>query len=168
MTGFGAASVTSQGWTMKVEARSVNHKGLDVRVWAPREWAWVEPFALGVVREHAQRGRVELRVELEPDSGSGTTLVDELARRAPAPGTAVVTHGALRFGQVIRSEHGGLTALDGCSLTVRPGRLTAGPDVLRRWAPELDNLYARCGVQLTDQLTDQRRAAWSDIARRIG
>ena len=76
MTGFGAASVTSQGWTMKVEARSVNHKGLDVRVWAPREWAWVEPFALGVVREHAQRGRVELRVELEPDSGSGTTLVD--------------------------------------------------------------------------------------------
>lgn len=77
MTGFGSAQASSQGWSMKVSCRSVNHRGLDVRVWAPRDWEWIEPYVLGAVRAIAQRGRVEVRVDVESDAaGSGSQFVD--------------------------------------------------------------------------------------------
>lgn len=71
MTGFGSAEASSQGWAMRAECRSVNHRGLDVRVWAPREWSWIEPFVLEAVRAQFHRGRVEVRVDVERDAAGG-------------------------------------------------------------------------------------------------
>ena len=77
MTGFGAASTSFLGWTMKVEVRSVNHRGLDVRVWCPRDWTWIEPFVHNGIREYVHRGRVEIRVDAERDlTSAGATFID--------------------------------------------------------------------------------------------
>lgn len=70
MTGFARAAAQADGWVVQVEVRSVNHRGLDTRVWVPRGLSWAEPQILQAVREHLQRGRVELRVDLEVESGS--------------------------------------------------------------------------------------------------
>ncbi|MFW5968306.1 MAG: YicC/YloC family endoribonuclease, partial [Persicimonas sp.] len=43
MTGYASATGQASGWVVTVEARSVNHRGLDVRVDTPRECSWLEP-----------------------------------------------------------------------------------------------------------------------------
>lgn len=86
MTGFGGSEAVHAGWHMKVECRSVNHRGLDVRVWAPREWGWIEPFVLEATRARFARGRLEVRVDVAPasDVGEALRVVDAQRFRAIA------------------------------------------------------------------------------------
>lgn len=60
MTGYGRATVQGQDWTVVWELRSVNSRHLDLKWRLPlflrsKETAWER-----IVREHAQRGRLEL------------------------------------------------------------------------------------------------------------
>ncbi len=70
MTGFGDARGTVQGWKVAVQCRSVNHRGLDVRAHLPRPWASLESDVLSLVKERVARGRVEIRLDVEPEDGS--------------------------------------------------------------------------------------------------
>lgn len=81
MTGFGHAEGSSQGWAFKVELKAVNHKALDVRVNAPRDWSWVEPVALGLIKQSLKRGRVSVSVDVrrEVAEGSAGVSIDEAA-----------------------------------------------------------------------------------------
>lgn len=84
MTGYGSAEGHLQGWFLKVSARAVNHKALDVRVNCPREWAWFEPHIVKLVRGCMSRGRVDILVEarasFEQDvQGVGPLRIDERA-----------------------------------------------------------------------------------------
>ncbi len=92
MTGFGSSSLSHGEWLFKVEARSVNHRALDARVWAPREWGWVEPLVRTLVTDRFHRGRIEVRVDVEQTAGEGTqSLVDRslfLAAAAELDGLA--------------------------------------------------------------------------------
>lgn len=76
MTGFGSAESTHEGWTLKAECRSVNHRGLDVKVWAPRDWNWVEPFVQETVRATLFRGRIEVRVDVSAAPGESTGRIN--------------------------------------------------------------------------------------------
>src|SRR5690554_306807 len=71
MTGYASTSHSAAGWVVNVEARSVNHRGLDARLTLPRACAALEPEILGMIREKMQRGRVEIRVEVVADERSG-------------------------------------------------------------------------------------------------
>ncbi len=66
MTGYGRASSYLHGWQIRVECRSVNHRGLDVRVRVPGELRWMEKQIISRAKEHLKRGRLEVRVDLEP------------------------------------------------------------------------------------------------------
>lgn len=83
MTGYGSAEGHLQGWFLKVSARAVNHKALDVRVNCPREWAWFEPHIVKLVRACISRGRVDVLVEARPsfeqEEGASPLRVDERA-----------------------------------------------------------------------------------------
>lgn len=65
MTGFGRAQREVDGVRATCEVKTLNHKGLDVKVRLPREVAALEPALLGKVKAVLERGRVELSVELE-------------------------------------------------------------------------------------------------------
>jgi uncharacterized protein (TIGR00255 family) len=80
MTGFGSAEVRHDGWHLRVECRSVNHRGLDTRVYVPREWNWIEPAALSAIKERINRGRIELRIEAEADATQGAAAVVDAQR----------------------------------------------------------------------------------------
>lgn len=67
MTGFGAARAAIHGWHVKVELKAVNHKGLDVRVSAPRSWSWFEARAIKKIKRRLRRGRVSVNVEVGRD-----------------------------------------------------------------------------------------------------
>jgi uncharacterized protein (TIGR00255 family) len=65
MTGYATSSAQADGWVVSVEARSVNHRGLDMSLSVPRECAWLEPKIAELVRQRMHRGRVQIRVELD-------------------------------------------------------------------------------------------------------
>jgi uncharacterized protein (TIGR00255 family) len=74
MTGYATSSAQADGWVVSVEARSVNHRGLDMSLSVPRECAWLEPKIAELVRQRMHRGRVQIRVEL--DLGADADGVD--------------------------------------------------------------------------------------------
>ncbi|MEZ4462341.1 MAG: YicC/YloC family endoribonuclease [bacterium] len=76
MTGFGAAQISADGWTVSAECRSVNQKALEVKVYLPRQISTFEPHVLESIKSVVRRGRVDVRFELQRESGT-QTAVDE-------------------------------------------------------------------------------------------
>ena len=83
MTGFGRASFQVEGQGFDVEARSVNHRHLDVRIKLPRQLSDQEPVAKLQVQEHVSRGKVDISVNQVEAQGSSSQLEvdDELAEQ---------------------------------------------------------------------------------------
>ena len=67
MTGFGRGqvSVAAGGWAVVVEVKTVNHKGLDVKLRLPRALSSHEGSLAQQVRARLERGRVDVAVDLE-------------------------------------------------------------------------------------------------------
>lgn len=57
MTGFGRSQALALGFDWDLDIRSVNHKGLEVRISGPSWLGPIEPIVQEVVRRYAQRGR---------------------------------------------------------------------------------------------------------------
>jgi uncharacterized protein (TIGR00255 family) len=90
MTGFGRASVdvdAGQG-RLRVEIRSVNHRGLDLKVRAPQPDAFCEAEIGRAVRAAVERGSVMVHIREEAQSArAGHAVIDEARARK--------VHGAL-------------------------------------------------------------------------
>lgn len=83
MTGFGVASIAVPGGRIAAEARSVNHRFLEVRVVLPREYGRAEGDVRNLVRDAANRGRIEVSVSRTPVSdrrGFRVEVREEAAR----------------------------------------------------------------------------------------
>ncbi len=87
MTGFGSAEGTLGEQKIRVEAKSVNHRFLDLKVRLPREYQPAETATKALVQSRFSRGAIELKVERLADAageeGAAVELVldVELARR---------------------------------------------------------------------------------------
>lgn len=62
MTGFGRAQAAGEKLVVSVEARSVNHRHLDVSIKLPRLAASLEGEARRVIQDRVQRGRIDVAV----------------------------------------------------------------------------------------------------------
>lgn len=83
MTGFGRAQVAGEKVVVSVEARSVNHRHLDIALKLPRLVASLEGDARRVIGERLERGRIDVTVTVAPVSGEAShqiTLDLPLAR----------------------------------------------------------------------------------------
>ena len=92
MTGFGRAEVTGESIAVAVEARSVNHRHLDIGLRLPRSLASLELDARRLVQARLERGRVDLTVQVTPLTGTATQRVQvdsALAREYMARAQAV-------------------------------------------------------------------------------
>ncbi len=65
MTGFGRSQRDAHDVRATVEVKSVNHKGLDIKVRLPREAAVIEAAIVGQVKACIERGRVDVVLELQ-------------------------------------------------------------------------------------------------------
>jgi uncharacterized protein (TIGR00255 family) len=76
MTGFGRAVGAVAGWGVVVEVKSVNHKGLDVKLRLPRALFAHEPALTQLVRGRIERGRVDVAVDVvaPPHGGAAVDL----------------------------------------------------------------------------------------------
>src|SRR2546429_7767129 len=79
MTGFGRAEVSAGPIAISVEARSLNHRHLDVTLRLPRALADLEMDARRLIQSRLERGRVEIAVQLSPapDTSGQKISVDQ-------------------------------------------------------------------------------------------
>ncbi len=75
MTGFGAAVTSGKYGNVRVEARSYNHRFLDIRVRTHTVYQPLEPRIYQWARERLNRGRVEISVQLSEAWRTGETYV---------------------------------------------------------------------------------------------
>jgi uncharacterized protein (TIGR00255 family) len=70
MTGFGRGEASGGGVVVTAEARSVNHRHLDVALRLPRALASFEPDLRRLVAARVERGRVDVSVQVAPVAGA--------------------------------------------------------------------------------------------------
>jgi uncharacterized protein (TIGR00255 family) len=69
MTGFGRAETASSRFVVSVEARSVNHRHLDIALRLPRALAALEADARKAIAARVERGRLDVSVQMSPGPG---------------------------------------------------------------------------------------------------
>src|SRR5437899_7874771 len=72
MTGFGRAEGGGDATTVTVEARSVNHRHLDIALRLPRALAAFEMDARRLIQSRLERGRIDVTVQLGPVPGQSS------------------------------------------------------------------------------------------------
>ena len=75
MTGFGRAEATDDTATVTVEARSVNHRHLDIALRLPRALSAFEMDARRTIQARVERGRIDVAVQLGPAPGQSTQQI---------------------------------------------------------------------------------------------
>ena len=75
MTGFGRAELTGDTTAVTVEARSVNHRHLDVGVRLPNSLAGFDADVRRIVQSRLERGRVDVSVQVSPLSSQPARAV---------------------------------------------------------------------------------------------
>ena len=65
MTGFGAARVQTERWTVEIEARSVNNRHLKLSTKISEPYARLEADIERLVREHVRRGAVQVNLRVD-------------------------------------------------------------------------------------------------------
>ncbi len=81
MTGFGRSETGIEGGRLIVEARSENHRFLDIRVYLPESAGSLEPDIVKRTKRVALRGKVKISVIRESDSAA-VPRIDMSAARA--------------------------------------------------------------------------------------
>jgi uncharacterized protein (TIGR00255 family) len=76
MTGFGAAEVQSDQWTVRAELRSVNHRDLQVSFRLPDAFYAKEVELQKLLEQHVRRGHVRLTLAAQVKEGRADVLVD--------------------------------------------------------------------------------------------
>jgi len=109
MTGYAEAQGSRDGARWRWEAKSVNGRGLDVRLRAPPGFEAIDPVARTLVGERFRRGSIQMQLTFEPGDASRGLKIDAAALAA-----------AVRIAREVASETGlaparvdGLLALKG-------------------------------------------------------
>lgn len=110
MTGFGRASREVSGVAFEVEARSVNHRHLDLRIRLPRILADRENALKQRLQGKVARGKVEIAVNLASSAASTKLVIDE-----------AIAGQYVEAARALSSRHALTGALDVASLLALPG-----------------------------------------------
>jgi len=121
MTGFGSAKSHLDGWDVRVEVRSVNHKGLNVSLNLPEPLQSRENELQSLIRERISRGHVYLRLRCDVEAEAIGDLLDRDKLT-----------GYLRAIKELADKVGLSVAVDPASLPALSG--TLGGDPLERMA----------------------------------
>ncbi len=74
MTGFGRCEFTEEHHKFTVELKSVNHRYLDVNVKIPKKLGFFENAVRNLLKEYAQRGKIDIFVTYEDDAQRNISL----------------------------------------------------------------------------------------------
>jgi len=157
MTGFGRAEVREETIGVAVEARSVNHRHLDIALRLPRALAAFEIEARHLVQARLERGRIDIAVQLAPSPGASeqkvaldAALAQQYVERARAPGEALGVAGDVSLTWVL--ERPGVVRVEEADAPPAPRLWTVLADALGRALDELVATRTAEGEALTSEL----------------
>ena len=110
MTGFGRAAREQDGIAFDVEARSVNHRHLDLRIRLPRLLADRENALKQRIQGRLSRGKVEVVVNLAASASAAKLVIDE-----------TIADQYVAAARALSQRHDLAGALDVASLLALPG-----------------------------------------------
>ena len=168
MTGFGRAEASGDSIAVTVEARSVNHRHLDVALRLPRSLASFELDARRLVQSRLERGRVEINVQLTPLPGAATqrvqvdaSLAREYVARARSLAMELGLEGAPNLAWVL--ERPGVVRLEEPEPVESTAPWPLLADALGR---ALDELVARRGAE-GERLAEALRTLHAELAATV-
>src|ERR1700744_2079257 len=82
MTGFAEDSGSHEGLRWRWEAKSVNGRGLDLRLRMPPGYDGIEPAARTLANERFKRGSLQATLTIEPQEGARGFRIDPTALSA--------------------------------------------------------------------------------------
>lgn len=171
MTGFGRAELSGEVATVTVEARSVNHRHLEVALRFPKSLAPLELDARRLVQARLERGRVDVTLTLTQAPGRSTARVridDALAReyveRARELGGALGLGGEVTLAWIV--ERPGVARLEEGSETETGEAAAPWPLVAAALGNALDELVARRAAE-GDRLAAELRTRLAELAATV-
>jgi uncharacterized protein (TIGR00255 family) len=157
MTGFGRAEVREDTIGVAVEARSVNHRHLDIALRLPRALAAFEIEARHLVQARLERGRVDIGVQLAPSPGASeqkvaldAALAQQYVERARALGEALRVAGDVTLTWVL--ERPGVVRVEEADAPAAPRLWSALADALGCALDELVATRTAEGAALGSEL----------------
>jgi uncharacterized protein (TIGR00255 family) len=79
MTGFAQARTESDGWMLRINLRSVNHRFLDLHLRMPDGFEVFEARIRQAIRDHLRRGHVDVNVYYQPAGPAAVAVNQEVA-----------------------------------------------------------------------------------------
>src|SRR5262249_47830503 len=168
MTGFGRAETISEGFAVAVEARSVNHRHLDIALRLPRALAAVEMDARRLIQSRVERGRIDVAVQVGPAPGQSTqqirvdgALAAQYVEQARALGHALGLGDAVPLAWVL--ERSGVVRLEETETSAAGIAWPALAEVLGRALDALVACRATEGEALAAELAAQHAALRAQV-----
>ena len=72
MTGFGRCEMVTEKYKFTVEMKAVNHRYLDLSIKMPRKFGFMEASMRNLVKEYAERGKIDIYISCESLDMYGT------------------------------------------------------------------------------------------------
>ena len=155
MTGYGQASVALRGVRFQAEARSVNHRFLDLRLRLPGSFQSLEKDIRETVRGRLHRGRVELTATMiRPEDDTDVRLNDALLNTL------------LEAARRLKEDHGIQGELDVASILRVPGILREPGERVEPDAEERAGIL-KAMIDALDALLADRLREGSHLAEEI-
>jgi uncharacterized protein (TIGR00255 family) len=133
MTGFAQARIEQDGWSLRINLRSVNHRFLDLHLRMPDGFEVFEPRIRLAIRNRLRRGHVDVNVYYEPAGPASVEVNREVAEAY------------MKAVEELRGEFGVKTEPDLIALFRLPG-VVAAPGVTSELQSE--EAQERLGAQL--------------------
>ncbi|MVO99237.1 YicC/YloC family endoribonuclease [Paenibacillus lutrae] len=96
MTGFGHASLSSHGYRVSLDIKTVNHRYCDISVRMPKEWMAYEDTVKKAVLRYIKRGRADCFVTIERETVSNKSVSVDWA----------LVDGYMQAAEQIQKRHG--------------------------------------------------------------
>lgn len=119
MTGFASMSGSHEAWTWSWEMRSVNARGLDIRLRLPDGFDDLEPGLREAVKKQIKRGTISIGLKLRSDHGATVVSLSEAALSRYIEACKAAQAHADKAGLT-------LTSLSASDLLAGPGVMQAG------------------------------------------
>src|SRR5258706_11156415 len=156
MTGFAQARIERDGWSLRVNLRSVNHRFLDLHLRMPEGFEVFEPRIRLAIRNRLRRGHVDVNVYYEQAGPASVEVNREVAEAY------------MKAVEELRGQFGVKTQPDLIALFRLPG-VVAAPGLTRELQSEeaqerLGTQVDACLEQALERLETMRRSEGQMLA----
>lgn len=149
MTGYAQARAERDGWVIRINVKSVNHRFLDLKLRLPEGFDLYELRLRQIVRERIHRGHIDVNAHAEPSAQASVQLNKDLALSY------------LRAAETLRQESRAAADVDLVSLLRLPGVIAGLSGAIPESEEEQEKLgqaLDACLREALARLDDMRRA----------